>query len=86
MYDTRSVNSRVSGAASMARNMASTTRGVMPGSSRVPVIVNVLPEPVCPYVMNVTLMPPSAASTSGSAVFSNMNCCVVSPPNTASKA
>jgi len=41
------VNSIVSGASSIARKMASTTRGEMPGSSREPAMVKVLPEPVC---------------------------------------
>jgi hypothetical protein len=37
------VNSVVSLADSMLRKIASTTRGVMPGDSRLPVIVQVLP-------------------------------------------
>eukprot|EP01139_Manchomonas_bermudensis_P000163 Amastigsp_a150_24.p5 type:complete len:109 gc:universal Amastigsp_a150_24:482-156(-) len=61
---------------------SSKARGVMPrrtGSSRTPVIVCVLPEPVCPYAKIETLNPSRADWISGAVSAKTISCVASSP-------
>eukprot|EP00959_Pyramimonas_sp_CCMP1952_P219899 4597701-Pyramimonas_sp.AAC.1 len=68
--------------------MSDTAKDTTPGYARAPMMVCVLPEPVCPYANTVPLMPSSAESTTRrtcalyNGAFSASSTCTPSKANT----